>query len=64
MLQRSMHKTFLALLAALTLALPATAAPSAFADADSASADDVSAAVVVAPDVSGSIEGIERSSWG
>ena len=59
-----MHKTFLALLAALTLALPAAAAPSAFADAGSASADDVSAAVVVVPDDLEQIVGIERSSWG
>ena len=58
-----MHKTFLALLAALTLAVPAAAAPSAHADTVTASADDISAVVVV-PDDLGPIVGIERSSWG
>ncbi len=45
-----MRKTFLGLLAALTLAVPAAAAPSAHAEAVSASDDGNSVAIVVSDD--------------
>jgi hypothetical protein len=58
-----MRKTFVGLLAALSVAVPAVAAPNALAD-DSSSASDEGIAALVVVDAPDSIPTLGRSSWG